>query len=87
MLPLPSIPYGEDQGNSNTIFPLESDDIEAPFALHKDDRSCTQHPISKFVLYSHLSPSYKAFIWKISSSIPNHFQDALTYPNMESSHK
>ena len=41
-------------------------------------RSCTQHPISNFVSYSHLSSSYRAFVSNISSvSIPNHFQDAF----------
>ena len=34
---------------------LNIDDLDIPIALRKGPRSCTQHPISKFLAYSHLS--------------------------------
>lgn len=73
--PLPSPASDESPGNFES---LESIDLDVPIAKRKGVRSCTQHPISQFVSYSHLSSSYRAFVSNISSvSIPNHFQDAL----------
>ncbi|KAG6762590.1 hypothetical protein POTOM_033100 [Populus tomentosa] len=37
------------------------DDSNIPIALRKGVRSCTSHPISKFVSYEGLSPTYHAF--------------------------
>ncbi|CAL5350327.1 unnamed protein product [Camellia sinensis] len=73
--PLPSPASDESLGNFES---RESIDLDVPIAKRKGVRSCTQHPISQFVSYSHLSSSYRAFVSNISSvSIPNHFQDAL----------
>ena len=74
-LPLPLSLSDEDSGNSSDTPSL---DLDVPIAVRKGVRSCTQHPISNCVSYSHLSPSYKAFISKISSvSVPNHAQEVL----------
>ena len=64
-----------------TLDPSE-DDLDIPIALRKGTRACTKYPLSKFVSYSHLSPSYRAFVSKLDSvSIPNHVQEALSNPN------
>ena len=90
-LPLTSSPpRAEIQGNSDsdldnsyTLVPIEFDpsDLDVPIAVRKGVRTCTQHPISNFVSYAHLSPSYKSFLSKIASvSVPNNVQDALADP-------
>ena len=82
-LPLPFPLSDEDSGTSDTDTSSFSpiNDLDVPIAVRKGVRSCTQHPISNFVSYSHLSPSYKAFLSKISSiPVPNHVQDALADP-------
>ena len=54
--------------------------LDVPIALRKCVRSCTSHPISKFVSYHRLSPSYRAFATNLSScvSIPSTVQEAVT---------
>ena len=89
-LPLLSPSTDENPGNLNSTRVVDSpvidstpviDDLDIPIATRKGVRSCTQHPISKFVLYSRLSPSHKAFVSNLASvSMPNHVQDALTDP-------
>ena len=39
----------------------EFSDLEIPIAHRKGIRSCTMHPISNYVSYQKLSPSFKAF--------------------------
>ena len=76
-LPPQSLSPVEGLGNSHPII-LEYIDLYAPIAIHKGVRSCTKHPISNFVSYTHLSATYKTYISKISSIyIPNH---VLTNP-------
>ena len=41
-----------DPGTGNE---LNINDLDIPVALRKGPRSCTEHPISKFLAYSHLS--------------------------------
>ena len=41
-------------------------DLDKPIAQRKGVRSCTKHPISNFVSYESLSPSYRAFALSIS---------------------
>ena len=55
--------------------------MDVPITVCKGVRSCTQHPISNFVSYSHLSPTYRAFLSSIAFiAILNHIQDALNDP-------
>jgi hypothetical protein len=55
--------------------------MNMPIAQRKGVRSCTQHPISNFVSYQHLSPSYRSFVSKLSSvSIPQNLQEAISDP-------
>jgi hypothetical protein len=65
-----------DQGNPistpslNFLLP-SINDIDHPIAQRKGDRSCTQHPISNFVSYQHLSTSFRSLVSKLfSESIP-----------------
>ena len=58
------------QGNSIPIFAFI--DLDIPIALRKPVRTCTQHPIAKFVSYGKLNNSFRAFIANLSyTSIPN----------------
>ncbi|KAL5856722.1 hypothetical protein ACOSQ3_004180 [Xanthoceras sorbifolium] len=59
-------------GNSNL-------DLDIPIAIRKGIRSCTQHPISKFISYSNLSTPFRAFTSNLSSIvIPRSIEKALT---------
>ena len=54
---------------------------DIPIALRKGKRSCTSHSISRFVSYSHLSPSFHAFIYSMDSySIHKFVSKALSIP-------
>lgn len=56
-------------------------DLDMPIALRKGVRSCTHHPISKFISYSNLSPSLHAFTSSLSSVfIPRSIEEALSIP-------
>jgi hypothetical protein len=64
----------------NSVIPVV-DDMSLPIAQRKGVRSCTHHPVSDFVSYQHLSPSYRSFVSKLSSvSIPRNLQEALSDP-------
>ena len=78
--PLLSPSPDENIGNSDSTHVIDDvidstpviDDLDIPIATRKGVRSCTQHPISKFVSYSRLSPSHKAFVPNLASvSIPS----------------
>jgi hypothetical protein len=57
----------------------DTDDL--PIALRKQTRSCTLHPISKFVAYDTLSSKFKAFVSNLDSTeIPRNIQEALGSP-------
>lgn len=52
-----------------------------PISFRKGVRSCTQHPIAKFVQYDHLSSSIKALVSNLEGEeIPKNIQDALQRP-------
>ncbi|KAH9649579.1 protein kinase domain-containing protein [Citrus sinensis] len=56
-------------------------DLDLPIAHIKSVGTCTKHPISKFVSYHRLSPSFKAFATNQSSvTTPRTVQDALANP-------
>ncbi|XP_070054777.1 uncharacterized protein [Nicotiana tomentosiformis] len=58
-----------------------SSDLDVPIANRKGVRSCTKHPLSNFVSYNSLSPSYRAFALSISSmSIPLNWREAFADP-------
>ena len=62
--------------------PLSADlppqDLDIPIALRKGTQSSTTHPISTFVSYDSLHPSFCQFALSISSeSIPKNYQEAF----------
>ena len=60
---------------------LFKSDLDIPIVIRKGVRTCTKHPLSNFVSYHRLSPSYKAFITNlILESIPYNIQEALRDP-------
>lgn len=57
-------------------------DLDVPIASRKGTRTCTQHPISKFISYLKLSPSFKAFTTSLSDVvIPRNINEALGIPH------
>nr|KYP58512.1 hypothetical protein KK1_013922 [Cajanus cajan] len=55
--------------------PKPIDDIDIPIALRKGVRSCTQHPIEKYVSYGKLSKGYRSFVAALdSTNIPRNVQ-------------
>lgn len=54
---------------------------DKPIALRKDKRSCTNHPICKFVSYDKLSPHHLAFVRNLGKiQVPNSVHEALLKP-------
>ena len=51
------------------VAPFDPDSF--PIALRNGKRTCTAHPITQFVLYTDLSPLFRAFVSSVSTtSIP-----------------
>jgi hypothetical protein len=76
-----------DPASVPTPSPLASADptLDLPIAQRKGTRSCTSHPISHFVSYDHLSPSFRAFSVSLSSLVvPKSYQEALSHPGWRS---
>ena len=68
-------------GNSSPFHTFDSDD-DAP---GKGTRTCTDHPLSKFVSYPCLSPSYKDFVSTLASIfVLNHVYEVLFDPKWNS---
>jgi hypothetical protein len=56
-------------------------DLDVPIALKKGTRSYTKYPISNFISYDSLSPSYRAFVLRFSFiSIPQNWREAYPEP-------
>ena len=54
------------------------DDSNKSIAERKGVRSCTTHPIAKYVSYDGLSSSYRAFVSSLDNlHVPNNIQEAL----------
>ncbi|XP_049935028.1 retrovirus-related Pol polyprotein from transposon RE2 isoform X2 [Nymphaea colorata] len=70
--------------NSNPASSLDDPSLineELPIAVRKGTRSCTSHPIQRFVSYAKLSKNYKCFITSLSKSvIPRCVEDAREDP-------
>lgn len=57
---------------------VNSNDHDIPIAIRKGKRSCTSHPMSKYLSYGKLSKKYNAFISKISNlRVPRNIQEAF----------
>ena len=56
-------------------------DLDLPITVRKGVRSCTQYPISNFISYDSLSPSYITFLSSLNSiSIPQGWKEAIYDP-------
>jgi hypothetical protein len=61
---------------------VEISEPDLPIAIRKQPRSCTIHPISKFMSYNTLSTSYRAFTTHLDNTpIPKTVQEALEIPH------
>ena len=57
------------------------DNSDLPIAVRKGVRSCTKHPISNFISYEKLSPTFRAFSCELTKiEIPRDIQEALRVP-------
>lgn len=75
-------PSPQVSGNEISSTTPSIDDSNVPIAVRKGVRTCTQHPISNFVSYDSLSPSYRAFVSSLSSvSIPQGWKEAIMDSN------
>ncbi|KAG8488956.1 hypothetical protein CXB51_016958 [Gossypium anomalum] len=73
-VPMPSLPEDCPEGEVSPPSPS----IYLPIAVRKGTRSCTQHPISRFVSYGNLSKSYNAFVSNVDSvETPKNIEEAL----------
>ncbi|KAK8363857.1 hypothetical protein V6Z12_A03G190600 [Gossypium hirsutum] len=65
---------------TETAVPMPS----LPEDLRKGTRSCTQHPISRFVSYGNLSKSYNAFVSNVDSGeTPKNIDKTPMEPNLK----
>ncbi|KAK8327305.1 hypothetical protein V6Z11_A11G173900 [Gossypium hirsutum] len=79
-VPMPSLP--EDCPEEEVSPPSSS--IHLPIAVRKGTRSCTQHPISRFVSYGNLSKSYNAFVSNVDSvETPKNIDKTPMEPNLK----
>ena len=61
--------------------PQSTSDLSLPTAIRKGKRTCTEHPISNYVSFDHLSLSFKAFSLSLSSLVvPKSYREALSHP-------
>ena len=64
----PLSPNSTANSPSLVIIPqAHPNDLHLPVALRKGTRTCTHHPISYFVSYDRLSPSFRAFALLVTS--------------------
>ena len=63
---------------------MSQENLEIPIAIRKGKRTCASrylYPMSKFVSYNSLSPSFSAFTSQLSClEIPKNVQNALAIP-------
>ncbi|KAG6492095.1 hypothetical protein ZIOFF_047045 [Zingiber officinale] len=56
----------------------DPDNLDLPIAFRKGTRTCTKHPIARYITHDHLSESHKAFTINISKLVvPRNIQEAL----------
>jgi uncharacterized membrane protein YgcG len=78
-----SPPLLPSSASTSTDLPLpqSTSDLDLPIALRKSKRTCTEHPISNYVSFDHLSSSFKAFSLSVSSIVvPKSYREALSHP-------
>ena len=66
----PLSPNSTASSSSPVVIPqAPPNDLHLPIVLHKGTCACTQHPISHFVSYDRLSPSFRAFAFLVASEL------------------
>ena len=71
-------------GNSKSIH-TNTSNLDMPIALRKGVRTCTQHPIEKYMSYGKLSQGYKAFVPLLDSThVQRNIQEAFQHPEWTS---
>jgi hypothetical protein len=61
--------------------PPSTSDLDLPIAIRKGKHTCTDHPISNFVSFDHLSPSFKAISLSVSSLVvPKSYRESFSHP-------
>ena len=72
------------EGKDSVVHELVSptiDDLDLPIAHRKGVRTCTNHPIEKYVAYGKLTPMYRAFVSSLDLiQIPTDIYEALKDP-------
>ncbi|KAJ9561371.1 hypothetical protein OSB04_006531 [Centaurea solstitialis] len=69
-----------EEGQESAAIDVNNDE-DLPIALRKGSRSCTKHPISSFLAYGKLSPTYRAFVTNIDQvATPRNVEEALASP-------
>lgn len=82
----PNLSSCEDNTGMDSLASVEFmvpsvDDSNKSIAERKGVRSCTTHPIAKYVSYDGLSSSYRAFVSSLDNlHVPNNIQEALGHP-------
>uniref|UniRef100_A0A2N9IEJ3 Integrase catalytic domain-containing protein n=1 Tax=Fagus sylvatica TaxID=28930 RepID=A0A2N9IEJ3_FAGSY len=77
----PPLPPSSASTSADPPLPQSTSDLDLPIALRKSKRTCTDHPISNFVSFDHLSSSFKAFSLSVSSIVvPKSYREALSHP-------
>ena len=60
----------------------EFSDLNVPIAIRKGVRTCTKHPIAKYLSYQRLSEKHRIFTCNISHLVvPRNIQEALDHPD------
>ena len=71
-------PLSQQSSYPSTGNETDLNELDIPIALRKGTTSCTKHPISNFLGYSHLSKPLQAFVSRLSeTNIPRDIQEAL----------
>lgn len=74
------VPTGNVVPNSVPVN-MNAPDTDIPIAMRKGVRTCTQHPIERYVSYGKLSQKYRSFVAAVDNiEIPKNIQEALQKP-------
>ena len=80
--PVPAIPSPVDGPPPLPSAPPS--DLDILIAFRKDKRSCIDHPISNFISYDHLNPTFRQFALSFySESIRRSYTEALLVPALK----
>uniref|UniRef100_A0A2N9GV59 Reverse transcriptase Ty1/copia-type domain-containing protein n=1 Tax=Fagus sylvatica TaxID=28930 RepID=A0A2N9GV59_FAGSY len=92
-LPIPRVPIVPPVLPISQYFPLSTStsidppppqstsDLDLPIAIRKVKRTCTDYPISNFVSFDRLTPSFKALTLSVSSLVVSKsYREALSHP-------